>query len=1098
MTEHMEPIERPNVAATLTSLKDFQRNTVEHVHGRFFDPQDQARRFLVADEVGLGKTLVARGVTAKLVDQLWDDVDRIDVIYICSNAAIATQNIRRLQIAGGADFTKATRLTLLPRAIHGLRNRKLNFISLTPGTSFSQHSATGTSEERALIYLMLQEAWGLGDRMGPINVFCHQRTRRYFSWDIADIEATSSIDPGLRRDFVENLEGTGLRELFEETQEYFHRRQWKTAPEEGRELQHQLIDQLRRVLSRSCVDALEPDLVILDEFQRFQHLLAVDEDGDPTSDAGELAHQLFGYSDPESGEHARTLLLSATPYTAFGVDPDDPDSSHHQAFTETVSFLLDDQPKVERLRALFRTQRDLLLGETPADGSAPPATDEIRRILLGCMCRTERLGATSDRDGMLKQVNHLKQDLETDDVLGYLAIQEIGRDLGVSDLIEFWKSSPYLLNMMDGYKFDRLLSAKVEAGEAEGFADRLLDGSPGVLNRGEIDQLQRIDPGNSKLRELWGQIREAGAHKLLWLNPSMPYYQPDGPFAEEGADRFTKRLVFSNWMVVPKAISTVLSYLAEQELFEHGGRGPRNYEDQGRTAGSLKTLFRLGRVAPSFALVYPGRELARLGDPLRFLDETEPPRTADEIGRRLAVELKEPLAELASDDNPHGRADQAWYWAAPILLDARVDPEGTGRFLLEMHEHDPASRGDEEAESGEESGTQWSRCLESAESLLAGEWSLGPQPDDLPEVMAKLALGGFGNCAYRALSRRPSAVTPFDPDGARAGGLTVGLAIRALFNLPHATHLMQSLQGSALGPGDALWRESLEYSIAGNLQATLDEFGHLLVESRGGGDPADSTETLARTAAAMVEAISLRTTTSAASFFDVNPDQAVETERKKLRTRFAIPFVKGQSDENKEVERVEHVRTAFNSPFWPFVLTSTSVGQEGLDFHLYCHAVVHWNLPANPVDLEQREGRVHRYKNHAVRRNLAQAHGRTALRNRDIGDGDAIWDELFELGVSEKKAGQSELWPFWLFTPEREEDAFKIERHVMAMGLSRDEARLQSLLKSLVLYRSVLGQPRQEDLVTALEKTHIDDLEAFGRRTQIDLSPPPASNDSPG
>jgi len=58
--------------------------------------------------------------------------------------------------------------------------------------------------------------------------------------------------------------------------------------------------------------------------------------------------------------------------------------------------------------------------------------------------------------------------------------------------------------------------------------------------------------------------------------------------------------------------------------------------------------------------------------------------------------------------------------------------------------------------------------------------------------------------------------------------------------------------------------------------------------------------------------------------------------------------------------RADQVRTAFNSPFWPFVLASTSVGQ-GLDFHLYCHAVVHWNLPSNPVDLEQREGRVHRF-----------------------------------------------------------------------------------------------------------------------------------------
>ncbi len=57
----------------------------------------------------------------------------------------------------------------------------------------------------------------------------------------------------------------------------------------------------------------------------------------------------------------------------------------------------------------------------------------------------------------------------------------------------------------------------------------------------------------------------------------------------------------------------------------------------------------------------------------------------------------------------------------------------------------------------------------------------------------------------------------------------------------------------------------------------------------------------------------------------------------------------------------------YNSPFRPFLLTSTSTGQEGLDFYPWCHRLVHWNLPGNPVDLEQREGHVHWYKGHAVR-----------------------------------------------------------------------------------------------------------------------------------
>ena len=89
------------------------------------------------------------------------------------------------------------------------------------------------------------------------------------------------------------------------------------------------------------------------------------------------------------------------------------------------------------------------------------------------------------------------------------------------------------------------------------------------------------------------------------------------------------------------------------------------------------------------------------------------------------------------------------------------------------------------------------------------------------------------------------------------------------------------------------------------------------------------------------------------------------------------------------------MQAAFNSPFRPFVLASTSIGQEGLDFHPWCHRVVHWNLPGNPVDLEQREGRVHRYKGHAIRRNLAAAHGSEALAKWRPGTD--TWTLIFEL-----------------------------------------------------------------------------------------------------
>ena len=40
--------------------------------------------------------------------------------------------------------------------------------------------------------------------------------------------------------------------------------------------------------------------------------------------------------------------------------------------------------------------------------------------------------------------------------------------------------------------------------------------------------------------------------------------------------------------------------------------------------------------------------------------------------------------------------------------------------------------------------------------------------------------------------------------------------------------------------------------------------------------------------------------------------------------------------------RKENIRNAFNSPMRPFVLATTSIGQEGLDFHNYCRVIMHW------------------------------------------------------------------------------------------------------------------------------------------------------------
>jgi hypothetical protein len=212
---------------------------------------------------------------------------------------------------------------------------------------------------------------------------------------------------------------------------------------------------------------------------------------------------------------------------------------------------------------------------------------------------------------------------------------------------------------------------------------------------------------------------------------------------------------------------------------------------------------------------------------------------------------------------------------------------------------------------------------------------------------------------------------------------------------------------------------------------------------------------------------------------------------------FASPCGLDRSDEEAPIgfdgvpagTRKERVRGAFNSPFWPFVLVSTSVGQEGLDFHHYCHAITHWNLPSNPVDLEQREGRIHRYKGHAVRKNVAAVFAPEAIRH---GESDT-WEAVFSLGRAARSLQENDLVPYWLFPGDA-----KIERHVPALPFSRDVDRLSELRRALAIYRMVFGQSRQEDLITyLLAQIPEDERVEVVSKLQINLSPPNQSKTAP-
>jgi hypothetical protein len=1048
-------------------LKDFQEETVEYVASRLYaDDGDAASRFLVADEVGLGKTLIARGLIAKTIERLQKDVRRIDIVYVCSNAEIARQNIQRLNVTGKDDFVLASRITLLPLVLHHLTKNRLNFVSFTPGTSLELKSTDGTVRERALLCRLLQESWGADAfrTVGARRVFQGAvRTDETFRWYLREV-AGLPVDAKLARRFAKAVADhdrvarrtgvPGFQDQFSDLADRFRRlrRSW---PYEDLADRRRLVGALRDQLAHVCMRALEPDLVILDEFQRFKHLLRADEP------AGELAQQLFSFRDHRS-EPARVVLLSATPYKMYTVS-EDVEDDHYADLVDTLRFLFDDDAQTAAFERDIGAYRRALFQLDPAD--LQPARTLKRRLegrLRRAMVRTERLSITPDRNGMLRE-RQPELHLQTPELESFTAVDALARDLVAGDVLEYWKSAPYLLNFMDGYKLVRSLERAV--GDRPRLGEQLV-GAQRLLRWEDVERYRAIESDNPRLRALIADLVEAEAWRLLWIPPSLPYYELGVPFDPERARGFTKRLIFSSWAVVPKAVAALASYEIERRML---GRTSRR-TTYGEARVKLKPLLRFSASGsrklpglPVLALMYPSPALARLGDPLEISAESPHSLTAADVLRIVEERVAARLEPLLAGRPAEGRVDERWYWATPFLLDLQDDGDPAYAWLGRVNVSAIWA-------GPEERGEDFARHIDAARWL--DPEALGRPPGDLVETVARLALGGPGVTALRALSRLAGGPAALREEALRDGAARIAWGFRSLFNLPEVTALVRKPK--------AYWKAVLDYNVAGCLQAVLDEYAHVLVEWLGLADR-PSAEVVQRVAQVMHDSVALRTASyEVRDFAFGNGDDVFQ--KRTFRARFALRFGDNRIDEERDSHRPTLVREAFNSPFWPFVLVTTSVGQEGLDFHLYCHSVVHWNLPANPVDLEQREGRVHRYKGHAIRKNLAATHHRAAFAAKH---GDP-WQALFAEGALHRIPGENDLVPNWIFT----HGPARIERHVPMLPFSRDEARLAALKRSLAAYRLAFGQPRQEDLVAFLERSlDADEVARVSEELRIDLAP---------
>lgn len=976
-------------------VKDFQRATADRILHIYKNLGH--RRVLLADEVGLGKTFVAKQVI-NLVRE-WHKQEKDDffkVVYICSNANIADQNIEKLGVENRMSISES-RLSMQHLYIkfaekqiaeqHEKVEMPESIIPLTPSTSFRFYSAQGTANERALMCDILCGLTQFNEYKEVISDFLSCNVK---NWQ----ELTNTYNEKIKgcgddylfemhRKLQTRLSDAIINQLIEYTQNGCDNRQ-----------RADMINKLRRIFAEISIDMLDPDLVIMDEFQRFNSLL---EQGD--DEQSMLANKFFD----NERSNTKILLLSATPYKPYSTLEElntNGNDEHYQDFMKVMDFLYATKDKMDRFKLTWHTYSAALKRTNVVDLTPLVVTkNEAEEALYGVMCRTERFNSGIIDDSRVCDVQIVPEDILSFAEGQYLmdCLNQENTKVRLGNLpMEYVKSSPYLLSFMDKYELKKRIASALQHSDVKryGKMDALL------LSKYAINNYRPIPAANGKLKYLhdlvFGTRHEKKTQLLLWVPASNPYYKAGGVFESNGARNFSKIILFSSWEMVPRMISIMMSYYSE--LYTLGEL--KKVEAEIRYTSQKKNRYGENRFRADGLLEYPCQTLSGLFSPTTFYGEILP-----SIRKIIKQRIQEEFAQntIISSIPQQGRNN------AKLIL-----------TLMKILDGKP---------------------VETLNDLYV--------PSNALDVMTDIAIASPAVCAYRQ-------------SGNEEDAQMAAKAIVSVFNKPESAAVIDLMYNKK--NDDDYYESVLDYCVVGNLQAVLDEYAHMT-----------QTKMLGHT---VTEAIIGTSNLS----IDTTDSLGMEGNKQLMRCHFAIPFI-DKTVTDKSVARTTNIRKAFNSPFRPFLLSTTSIGQEGLDFHWYARKIVHWNLPSNPVDLEQREGRINRFKCLAIRRNVVKLYGSETYHT---------WDELFSLAYSNLKGTHSDIVPYWCLpvadlTEEQRAKLEYIERIVPLYPLSRDRYKYERLIKVLALYRMTLGQPRQEELLNLLNNMHLSDEQL--KELTIDLCP---------
>lgn len=1099
-------------------LKDFQNETVDFAYEKL----KVNGRYLVADEVGLGKTKIAKGIIAKAMQEYIKQQRETPyrIFYICSNQALASQNLKDLNIFKNDRFANPDLNRLIFLAKNRDNGQKFVLSSLTPSTSFKITSGTGHQDERKLIYTVLAKTAEFKEKVilrglqwlliGDVTDGDDWRDRlhRYQQ------EYEKDIIKGVPEKYIEKLRNTSVKNgfsdclievsdteiepenLLELVLTYCEKLSGKrrtTRVKEDFWARNKTLIHLRKLLIEVSLENLKADLFILDEFQRFKELVGM---GQKDSETSLLAKKVF------SIPGAKCLMLSATPFKLYTTRFDElQNENHYFDLVDLLKFLFHDQDapikQFEALRKIFfKNLKNVSLHNQEPDTTK----QQIEEIYKQVLCRTEKIIVSKDKNSLFLSKDEPDMDTQSIDLDNFIQTDRTFQKLiidhkqKINYSIDYNKSVAYPLSFMEGYKSKKKFNEFLDRNPKSGIS-LLKDHRGAWLDLNLIQQYKLSKFPNGKLRRL---LTESVEHdelwKLLWLPPSQPYYPGMGVYYEK--KNLSKILIFSRWVMVPKMIAGLVSYEVERlsignkKLFpdlnaKYSVRSRNINSEKDSTKGQdrrkpypilrLQLKNKQASSARSFTLLYPSKTLSELTN---VSENIKDKLAYKELRENLIIKVRELFMPLKEKIGIDSQIDKNWYWAAPIMLDKLYNNEIYKTWFQNIFKHPITTRELKQGAKLNRAVIEHLKLLADVFNNTSEIFPLGAMPNDLEKILIDIALGSPANCVLKCF------VGPFKDKVSYREILdsSLGLAYDylLLFDKPESIAAVQINEAGKdkrtkenRDAKEIHWNLVLRYCIDGNLQAVMDEYCHMLISKN---------HSLPELTNAISSGLNLRTSTVKVE--GLKNSNLTELETKSLRCHYAVSFGNQNMEEESGRARANDVISNFNSPFRPFVLASTSLGQEGLDFHYYCRKIMHWNLPYNPVELEQREGRINRFKGLVIRQNIASKYNSALLKFNDV------WEDLFKIAeeIECKKEGNPEIVPYW-HTETKE--GLKIERIVPLLPFSRDASRYQELITVLAMYRLTFGQPRQEELIKTFKNAGIntDNLSEFYKRYIINLSP---------